>query len=86
MPDIVITEFMDTAAADRLSGAYDVINDPGLVDRPDELLRVVSEARALIVRNRTQVRGDLLAAAGRLTCVGRLGVGLDNIDGGCTLV
>ncbi len=36
--------------------------------------------RALIVRNRTQVRGALLDAAPELTCVGRLGVGLDNID------
>jgi (S)-sulfolactate dehydrogenase len=32
------------------------------------------------VRNRTQVRGPLLAAAQRLEVVGRLGVGLDNID------
>jgi (S)-sulfolactate dehydrogenase len=36
--------------------------------------------RALIVRNRTQVRGALLEAARDLACVGRLGVGLDNID------
>jgi (S)-sulfolactate dehydrogenase len=34
----------------------------------------------LIVRNRTQVRGVLLEAAPRLKVVGRLGVGLDNID------
>ena len=34
----------------------------------------------MIVRNRTQVRGDLLAAAAKLRVVGRLGVGLDNID------
>ncbi len=37
-------------------------------------------ARALIVRNRTQVRGALLDAAVRLKAIGRLGVGLDNID------
>jgi (S)-sulfolactate dehydrogenase len=40
----------------------------------------VRARRALIVRNRTQVRGALLAAASRLEIVGRLGVGLDNID------
>ncbi|RME64237.1 MAG: 3-phosphoglycerate dehydrogenase, partial [Alphaproteobacteria bacterium] len=34
----------------------------------------------LLVRNRTQVRGALLDAAPRLKVVGRLGVGLDNID------
>jgi len=32
------------------------------------------------VRNRTQVRGDLLAAGTGLKAIGRLGVGLDNID------
>jgi (S)-sulfolactate dehydrogenase len=32
------------------------------------------------VRNRTQVRAALLDAAPDLACVGRLGVGLDNID------
>ena len=37
-------------------------------------------ARALIVRNRTQVRGSMLEAATGLQAVGRLGVGLDNID------
>ena len=33
-----------------------------------------------LVRNRTQVRGELLAALARCRVVGRLGVGLDNID------
>jgi (S)-sulfolactate dehydrogenase len=40
----------------------------------------VKDARALVVRNRTQVRDDLLNSAGKLRAVGRLGVGLDNID------
>ena len=34
----------------------------------------------LIVRNQTQVRGQALAGADKIKCVGRLGVGLDNID------
>ena len=82
MPDIVISEFMDEDAVARLSARYDTLYDPALVDRPGDLAAVVTEARALIVRNRTQVRGDLLAAAAQLSCVGRLGVGLDNIDTG----
>jgi (S)-sulfolactate dehydrogenase len=80
MADIVITEFMDEAAVGRLRAAHDTVYDPALVDRPDELIALVADARALIVRNRTQVRGGLLEAAARLNCVGRLGVGLDNID------
>src|SRR5262249_42666912 len=38
------------------------------------------DADALVVRNRTQVDAALLAAAPTLRVVGRLGVGLDNID------
>jgi len=84
MPDIVISEFMDAAAIEDLSADYDVLYDPALVDRPEDLASSLTEARALIVRNRTQVRGPLLEAAPALRVVGRLGVGLDNIDlGAC---
>jgi (S)-sulfolactate dehydrogenase len=40
----------------------------------------LADCRALIVRNRTQVRAALLDTAPLLKVVGRLGVGLDNID------
>jgi (S)-sulfolactate dehydrogenase len=80
MADIVVAEFMDEAAVDGLRAEFDVHFDPTLVDRPDDLMAAARTARALIVRNRTQVRGRLLDAMERLECVGRLGVGLDNID------
>ncbi len=80
MADIVITEFMDEEAVREGFTGFDVLYDPKLVDRPADLAAAVEGARALIVRNRTQVRGDLLAAAASLKVVGRLGVGLDNID------
>lgn len=77
---IVISEFMDADAVDRLNRAATVTYDPTLVDDPERLAGLLAEADALIVRNRTQVRGDLLAAGPKLRAVGRLGVGLDNID------
>lgn len=80
MADIVVTEFMDEAAVADLARDFHVVHDKTLVDRPADLAALVGDARALIVRNRTQVRGDLLAAAKALKVVGRLGVGLDNID------
>lgn len=80
MAEIVITEFMDEAAIKSVLAGRDVVYDPKLVDRPDELMQLVKNARALIVRNRTQVRGALLESAVKLEVVGRLGVGLDNID------
>ena len=75
---ILITEFMDEAWVDWLRERSAVTYEPDLPDRPDDLARLAAEAKGIIVRNRTQVRGDLLRAG--FTCVGRLGVGLDNID------
>lgn len=75
---ILITEFMDEAWVAWLRKRSVVAYHPDLPDRPDDLARMAKEATALIVRNRTQVRGDLLNAG--FKCVGRLGVGLDNID------
>ena len=80
MPEIVICEFMDPDAVAELQQDFDVLYDPELVDAPDDLKVALAEASGLIVRNRTQVCQDLLAAAPKLKVVGRLGVGLDNID------
>jgi (S)-sulfolactate dehydrogenase len=80
MPEIVISEFMDEAAIREAFADRDVLYDPQLVDDATRLHDAVRDARALVVRNRTQVRGTLLDAAARLEVVGRLGVGLDNID------
>jgi (S)-sulfolactate dehydrogenase len=81
---IVITEFMDERAVAQLAAKHDVLYDATLVDDASRLKQEAAHADALIVRNRTQVRGDLLGAMTRCRIVGRLGVGLDNIDvAGC---
>ena len=77
---ILISEFMDEAAVASLKAGFDTTYDATLVDRRDELLAKLKDADALIVRNRTQVNAEILAAAPKLKVVGRLGVGLDNID------
>lgn len=80
MKKIVITEFMDESAVASLHNTFNVVYDPKLVDDTHRLMASVANADAVIVRNRTQVRGDLLAACAQATVIGRLGVGLDNID------
>ena len=77
---IVITEFMDAAAVEDLRASHTVHYDPGLADRQEAIAPLLAEAGALIVRNRTRVSAALLDAAPKLRCIGRLGVGLDNID------
>lgn len=77
---IVISEFMDERAVAQLAAVHDVLYDPTLVDQVDRLRQEAVLCDALIVRNRTEVRGELLAALSRCRVIGRLGVGLDNID------
>ena len=80
MATIVISEFMADDSVDALAGLHTVVYDPDLVDDRPRLLQLVADADGLIVRNRTQVDAPLLDAAPQLQVVGRLGVGLDNID------
>ena len=80
---IVITEFMDERAVEQLAAKHDVLYEPTLQKDAAKLQLEAANCEAIIVRNLTQVRGDLLAAlasSGRCKVVGRLGVGLDNID------
>ena len=77
---IVISEFMDSLAVAALSEHHEVIYNPELVSWRDRLKGLAADAEVLIVRNLTQVNEDLLEACAKLRFVGRLGVGLDNID------
>jgi (S)-sulfolactate dehydrogenase len=80
MARIVITEFMDERAVAQLKARHDVLYDAKLVDDAGWLMSEARSADAIVVRNRTQVRGELLTALTKCRVVGRLGVGLDNID------
>jgi (S)-sulfolactate dehydrogenase len=80
MTDIVITEFLEPQAVERLASRYKVHWDRELWNKRAELEKLVRDLPALIVRNRTRVDKALLDLAPKLKVVGRLGVGLDNID------
>ena len=80
MANILITEFMDEAQVELLSVNHNVTYDPELYKNSKTLLKESSNAHALIVRNKTNVDEKLLDSMNHLKVVGRLGVGLDNID------
>jgi len=80
MPEVLITEFMNQSAVDDLAGDFDVHYDPELYAARYSIVDLLPAVRGLIVRNKTPVDASLLAAAPQLVVVGRLGVGLDNID------
>jgi (S)-sulfolactate dehydrogenase len=77
---VVVSEFLPQAHLDCLRQSFAVVYDPDLYGDRDRLLREVSDAAAIFIRNRTHIDRDLLDAAPDLRVVGRLGVGLDNID------
>ena len=80
MANILITEFMDEAQVELLSVNHNVTYDPELYKNSKTLLKEASNTHALIVRNKTNVDKKLLDSMKHLKVVGRLGVGLDNID------
>ncbi|MGA1323013.1 MAG: hydroxyacid dehydrogenase [Burkholderiaceae bacterium] len=77
---ILITEFMDEQAVAELRAQFKVVHKQDAFAMPELLVHELADAQALIVRNQTKVTEGLLNLAPRLKLVGRLGVGLDNID------
>ncbi|HEX9847571.1 MAG TPA: hydroxyacid dehydrogenase [Acidimicrobiia bacterium] len=77
---VVVPEFLPDEHLGILGRRVEVTYDPDLyADRP-RLLAELGDARAILIRNRTRIDAELLGAAPDLEVVGRLGVGLDNID------
>ena len=80
MTKILITEFVNQNSLDNLKKKFDVLYDEKLCENKIELEKIIKEYDGLIVRNKTQVNSDMLKNASNLKFIGRLGVGLDNID------
>jgi D-3-phosphoglycerate dehydrogenase len=78
--DILITEEVEGDAIERLSGSYEVFHDATLWQDEAKLKAAIHDARILVIRNQTRVAAPLLEAAAKLIGIGRIGVGLDNID------
>ncbi len=79
MKRAVVTEMMDEEGLAVLREHLDVLYDP-VMGTDGRLPDAVAAAHVLVVRNRTRVTRDLIDQAPHLEVVGRLGVGLDNID------
>jgi D-3-phosphoglycerate dehydrogenase / 2-oxoglutarate reductase len=58
---------------------FQVVVLPKRLPEP-ELLPIVADAVALVVRSETKVTAKIIAAAPKLRVVGRAGVGVDNVD------
>ena len=80
MTKILITEFINQSSLENLNKKFDVKYDEKLYENEKQLITMIKDYEGLIVRNKTQVNLDILKNALKLKFIGRLGVGLDNID------
>ncbi len=77
MMKVLVSESLSDEGLDKLRTETEV--DDRALSRED-LLKVIGEYDALVVRSATKVDKELLEHGTRLKVVGRAGVGLDNID------
>jgi D-3-phosphoglycerate dehydrogenase/(S)-sulfolactate dehydrogenase len=77
---ILISEDVWGTPFQALEGSFPIVRNDDLWNKPEELKAALKEATALVVRNRTKVTADVIAAAPKLKVIARAGVGLDNID------
>ena len=77
---VLISDPISQRGVDALAegGLLDVTFTPGLPH--EELLKIIPEYSALVVRSQTKVGADVIAAGTKLKAIGRAGVGVDNVD------
>jgi D-3-phosphoglycerate dehydrogenase/(S)-sulfolactate dehydrogenase len=77
---ILISEDVWGTPFQTLEGSFPISRNDDLWNNPEELKAALKDVKALVVRNRTKVTADVIAAAPNLKVIARAGVGLDNID------
>lgn len=80
MTNVLVSENIVGQPMDALRDALHVAFEPSLWKDPERLAERIADARALVVRNQTQVTAALIGRAGKLEIIARAGAGLDNID------
>ena len=80
MTKILITEFIDSQSLQNINNKFDVIYKKDAWQNKDFLEKEIQKFDGIIVRNKTSLDKKILINASNLKFIGRLGVGLDNID------
>ena len=80
MVKILITEFINNDSLKKLKKVFKVHYDEKLWQYTKNISKIIKDFDCLIVRNKTEVNKNLLHDANKIRLIGRLGVGLDNID------
>ena len=78
MPKVLVSDPIDQVGIDILSQVAQVDVKTGLP--PEELIKIVPEYDAMMIRSETRVTKEIIEAATQLKIIGRAGVGVDNVD------
>lgn len=78
MAKVLVSDPVDQAGIDILSQVAQVDVKTGL--SPEELVKIIPDYDALMIRSGTRVTQEVIDAGVQLKIVGRAGVGVDNVD------
>jgi len=78
MPKVLVSDPIDQVGIDILSQVAQVDVKTGL--SPEELVQVIPDYDALMIRSGTRVTQAVIEAGNNLKIIGRAGVGVDNVD------
>ena len=78
MPKVLVSDNIAPEGVELLAAKAEVTVKTGL--KPAELLSIIGDYDALVVRSDTKVTPELIAAGPRLQVIARAGIGVDNID------
>ncbi|MBD2184726.1 phosphoglycerate dehydrogenase [Aerosakkonema funiforme] len=78
MSKVLVSDSIDQAGIDILSQVAQVDVKTGLP--AEELIRIIPEYNALMIRSETRVTKAVIEAGTQLKIIGRAGVGVDNVD------
>lgn len=79
MYKVLVSDPLSELGLQKLLEADDVQVDQKIGLSEDELIQIIPEYDALLVRSQTKVTPAIIEAASRLKAIGRAGVGVDNI-------
>ncbi|MDJ0796033.1 MAG: phosphoglycerate dehydrogenase [Calothrix sp. MO_167.B12] len=78
MSKVLVSDPIDQTGIDILSQVATVDVKTGL--KPEELVQIIGDYDALMIRSGTRVTEEIIAAGNNLKIIGRAGVGVDNVD------
>ncbi len=75
---VLIADAISEEGINILCGCAEVDVKTGL--KPEELIPIIGDYEALVVRSQTQVTAEVIRAGKKLQVIARAGVGIDNVD------